>query len=344
MNLQAEREELSKRFGETYRKHPVRKWLAAPELAPVPDDALRDAFMPVAVQGNSVFHRLFEPRSGPGVLPDYADEDAPTILKALRSALSRRHRVVVKSPCSLFPWSFLYDDGRIDENDLSTLDIRRFWGFRRLIQEELDGAARGVRLPQAPRIVAAISPDVDPKGEHLEGPLGMLSRTQPDKVTWIASAEALKSSLADFDADCLYFYGHAAQNDPPTPTTSYLVLDGMKLTASAIEKTGGPKFNKRPVFAFLNGCETSPLNISDESSVAGLLCLRSGGRVACVTSFAEVPIAFGRRFAQLFWGFFLGGANAGEALLRARTATLEQYNNPVGLLYNLFGRVETRIG
>ena len=78
--------------------------------------------------------------------------------------------------------------------------------------------------------------------------------------------------------------------------------------------------------------------------IAGLLCLRSGGRVACVTSFAEVPIAFGRRFAQLFWGFFLAGTNAGEALLHARTAMLDQYNNPVGLLYNLFGRVETRIG
>ncbi|UQA57091.1 CHAT domain-containing protein [Polyangium aurulentum] len=344
INLAAEREELSRRFAETYRKHPIRKHLTAPELGQVPDELLRDAFTPIAAQGHSVFQRLFEPPDERGALLSHGEDDDPLVRRALASALARPHRVVLKSPLSLFPWAMLYDDARIDENDLSTFDARRFWGFRHVLQEEIPGAAMAVRLPQAPRVVAAVCPEVDAADEHRQGPLGKLAEARPDGVSWLGSAEALRRELANFDGDCLYFYGHAVQADPPTPTTSYLRLDGINLTAYAIRKDGGPNFKRRPVLAFLNGCETKPLHVWDESSIAGLLCLRGGGRVCAVTTFAEVPVAFGRRFGQLFWERFLGGDNVGVSLQRARAAMLEQYQNPLGLLYALLGRAETRLG
>lgn len=339
MNLAAERQELSRRFSETYRKHPIRKQLTSSEIERLSVDHVRDAFGLIAVQGNSIYHRLFEPRMHPSLLLNYDDDEAPIIWAAVRSALARRQRIVIKSPLSLFPWNFLYDDNTIDENDLSSFEPRRFWGFCHVIQEEVAGTAMAVRLPRSPRIVAAVCPDVDAGGRHRDGPLGHRS-----DVEWIGSTEQLKQALQSFDADCLYFYGHAVQNDPPTPTTSYLMLDGMKLTASTIEKAGGPRFNKRPMFVFLNGCETQPLNVWDDSSIVGLFCLHSGTRVCCVTTFAEVPVSFGVAFAHAFWEGFLKGVNAGGALLSARIKMLDDYNNPIGLLYNLFGRVETRLG
>ncbi|HMY18795.1 MAG TPA: CHAT domain-containing protein [Polyangium sp.] len=344
INLAAEREELSRRFAETYRKHPIRKYLVAPELGQVPDDMLRDAFTPISAQGHSVFQRLFEPPDERGALLSHGEEDDQLVRRALASALSRPHRVVLKSPMSLFPWAMLYDDPRIDENDASTFDPGRFWGFRHVLQEQIQGAAMAVRLSDAPRVVAAICPELDPGDEHGLGPLGKLAKGRSDSVAWIRSADALRNALTEFDADCLYFYGHATQADPPTPTTSYLKLDGIKLTAYAIRKGGGPRFKKRPVFAFLNGCETRPLHVWDESSIAGLLCLRGDGRLCAITTFAEVPIAFGRRFGQLFWEHFLAGDNVGASLLHARVAMLEQYANPLGLLYTLLGRAETRFG
>jgi hypothetical protein len=98
------------------------------------------------------------------------------------------------------------------------------------------------------------------------------------------------------------------------------------------------------VFVFLNGCETTPLNVWNKNSLAGLLCLQGQCRVCCVTSFAEVPVAFGRRFGQLFWARFLAGATVGQALLGARRDLLDELNNPLGLLYTLFGRAEARLG
>jgi hypothetical protein len=97
------------------------------------------------------------------------------------------------------------------------------------------------------------------------------------------------------------------------------------------------------VLAFLNGCATSPLNTWNGDSFAGFLCMKGGRRVACVTSFAEIPVAFGAALAQRFWAAFLDGKTLGEALLGARRDLLAAYHHPLGLLYTVFGRVETRI-
>lgn len=346
MNLNAERNELVTRFADIYhnRRQPIGELLTGSALEPVPEDALRRAFMPIAAQGASTFRRLLQPDEEDTTIDGYGRKDASYIWAALRSALARAQPVAVRSPVRLFPWTFLYTGEALEETDLSTLDMTRFWGFQRPIQEEVEGMARRVRLPRPPQIVAAVSRDVDPDGEHAAGPLGRLAAERPDVVQWVYSSKELRDSLADFPGDCLYFYGHAMQRDPPTPTTSCLKLEGFEVTVDQIERAPGPRFRKDLVLAFLNGCETAPVNVWSRASLAGLLCLREKGRVCCVTTFAEVPIAFARRFGQLFWERFLGGATVGNALLQARRELLQSFNNPLGLLYSLFGRVETRLG
>lgn len=336
MNLAAERKVLAERFHAMYRKHQVRAVLTAPVLAPIPDEQLRHAFAPIAAQGASIFRRLFQPDR----YTNYNDEDAPVVRDAMRSALDRELIVVLKSPVSLFPWTFLYDGESFDELDLRTFDPARFWGFRHQLQEEVDGISRGVHIAALPKVIAAVCCTVDAAGEHRQGPLGQLP---VERIAWIPSALALQESLGAFDGDCLYFYGHAAQEDPPTPTTSYLQIDGIPLTVERIDRAGAPRFQKKLVLAFLNGCGTGPLNIWNRDSVAGFLCFHGKQRVCCVTSFAEVPIAFGLALAQRFWEGFLGGKTLGEALRDARRALLAEHHNPLGLLYAVFGRVETRI-
>src|SRR5262249_45703084 len=123
------------------------------------------------------------------------------------------------------------------------------------------------------------------------------------------------------------------QDTPPTPTTSYVEVDGIRLTVERIARAGGPHFAKPLVLAFLNGCATAPPATWTRDSVAGFLCFAGHRRVACVTSFAEVPSAFASGFAQRFWAGFLAGRTVGEALQEARRGMLEGYNNPLGLLY-----------
>lgn len=339
INLAAERASLSHKFSETYRTHAVRRYLTKAELEPIPDDVLRDAFVPIAVQGHSVFQRLCVPRSKPDKLLSHGSDDWPVVSRALESAFARPQRVVIKSPLSLFPWAMLYDDPRIYRNDYSTFDVHRFWGFRHVLQEVVPGAAMAVRLPRVPQVVAAVCPKADPDAEHRRGRLGDLQ-----SITWVESSEVLRQLLADFDADCLYFFGHAEQENPPTPATSVLRLDGVALAVNDITDIKGPQFKKGLVLAFLNGCETRPIHEWDASSIAGLLCTKGECRVCAVTTFAEIPVAFGRRFGQIFWERFLSGDHIGTAIRDARIALLEEYANPLGLLYSLIGRAETRLG
>lgn len=335
MNLAAERRVLVDRIHTMYRRHPIHTALTAARLAAIPDDQLRAAFAPIAAQGASIFRRLFQPDR----FESHTDEDAPILRAALRSALSREQILVIKSPEPLFPWAFLYD-GAFDELDLRTLDLGHFWGFHHQIQEEVDGVSRHVRISAPPAVVAAVCPAVDRAGEHRNGPLGKLAE---DRITWVDSVVALEKKLGAFDADCLYFFGHAAQDDPPIPTTSYLTVNGLPLTVERVARENGPRFTKPLVLAFLNGCGTGPLNTWNRDSVAGFLCFAGNRRVACVTTFAEVPAAFASALAQRFWTGFLAGRMLGESLRDARRALLAEYNNPLGLLYTVLGRVETRI-
>lgn len=336
MNLAAERRVLAERIHAMYRRHAVREALIASPLVNVPLDRLRDAFAPIAAQGASIFRRLFHPEH----FDSHGDEDNAALQEALCSVLSRELTLVIKSPEPLFPWAFLYDGDSFDELSQVTLDFGRFWGFRHQIQEEVDHVSRHVRIHAPPSIIAAVCPQADQRGEHRQGPLGQLSE---DRITWIQSALALVDKLGELDADCLYFFGHAGQNDPPTPTTSYLKVDGVELTVERVARGSGLRVTKPLVLAFLNGCGTGPLNSWNRDSIAGFLCFAGSHRFACVTSFAEVPAGFASALAQCFWADFLAGRMLGEALRDARRSLFAHYGNPLGLLYAVLGRVEARI-
>lgn len=336
VNLKAERQALAKTITDAYRSATVGAAMRADPLVRIDDDDLREAFMPVAVQGASLRRRLISPAEAE--LEQYSEADRRVAKLALTSALRREHWVVITSPSRLFPWAFLYDGEGLKKDDLTSLDFGRFWGFRHEIQEQIEGLAMRRTLPAKPRVIAAVSKDVDPLGEHGQSALAGAD------VDWVTSADELKSRLSTLDGDCFYFYGHAIQRDPPTPTTSELKMDGFGVTVEEVQAESGPRVSKDLVLVFLNGCGTSPLNEWSTSSFAGLLCLGGQRKVCCVATFAEVPAAFARMFAAKVWDRFLvKRERIGAALLMARREMMREWNHPMGLLYGLLGKIETRI-
>lgn len=339
INLDTAAAELSGAIRGLYKKDSTTAtYLGADPIELVPNEEMRAMCSPIAEIGRSVFSRLFGvTRHFEGHQP--ADDNL--LSDVVRSIMGRRNALFIKSPMRLFPWTFLYDDPSFEPDNHLTLDPKRFWGFKHLIEEEIDGIAKRLPIRRPAKLLAAVCQQTDRDNEHAKGPLGELAQQYQITVDWLHSVDDLRKALANFDADCLYFYGHAHQNIQPTQTSSYIKLDGEKLTADQIAQKG-IQFNKCPVVIFLNGCETSSLNTWDSESIAGLLWSQGQQRICCIATTAPVPIAFGRAFGNAFLAKFLRGATLGDALRDARIELFDNYSNPLGLLYTLLGKAETR--
>lgn len=343
IDLAAERADFARAFAAAYRRDdPLAAALRADALEPLAPTAVRDLLAPFAAQGASVFQRLFQPDR----YLNYNDADAPLVRGAVLSALRRPQIVSVLSDEPLFPWAFLFEDARFDPlAGPRTLDPLMFWGFRHQLQLEVEGTAPRPVLPATPAIVAAVCPETDATQSHRD-PTHPLARfdVAGHPVTWVRNVFELREVLRHFDADCLYFYGHADHGRPPTPTTSWIKLRGSALSVAEIQRTRKGPFARNPVLVFLNGCNTAPLDAWNDASVIGYLCLRGDRRICCVGTAAEIPAAYATAFAREVWDALFRHESLGAAVLAARAALYRRYNNPLGLLYVLFGKAETRLG
>ncbi len=310
---------------------------------------LQEILDPFATHGRSVYVQLFEnwePR-------EFTPAQVPFVRAAIRSALSRPQVISITYPPwpatdlpILFPWVFLYDR-EYDHGDRSQLDLKRFWGFRHQIQQELPGTAKLRKLSPRPCLVAAIDPVEDSPGRHSDKghPFALLGERLKPISCWAEFEELLKK----FDADGIYFYGHASHDDPPLAATSWLEFQRVRLLVSQLlEPSRSPHFEKDLVVAFFNGCRAGQLSVWSRDSIAGFFCHHAGTRnkVCSVAPVAEVPGAFAAEFASQFWKHFLFSkipVKIGAALLWARWRLLRDKASPLGLLYTLFGRVETHV-
>jgi hypothetical protein len=339
IDLAAEMREFLRCFGEVYKSSLGLK-LRQDNLEKFTEEQLQEILKPLVDQGRDVLYRFFV-----DITPkNYSAADSAIILAALRSAISHPQVICISSPIPLFPWAFLYDDSRYDPLNRSTLNPLKIWGFQHEIQEEFECTSRRIKLNAVPKIISAVCSQVDKLKwhEHKDHPFKRLAK----QIEVAPSISHLGEALRDFSGDCLYFFGHAYHSQPPVATRSWLELVGNKLTVSnlKIDYRPAPKFNKDLVVAFLNGCRTAPLTVWNEDSMVGFLCIRSDHRVCCVASVAEVPASFAAAFAEHFWhSFLMEKKPIGDALLNARIESLKKWNNPLGLLYSLFGRVDTRI-
>lgn len=323
--------------------------LGKEELKPVTLRRLKEILAPLASLGANIFYNLFLNQKNGLLRPNV--RHAEVVWAAITSVFSRPHLISIKqqqppgvSSAPLFPWAFLYDDIGFKESDLSTLNPTRFWGFRHQIQEELDCTATRLSLPAKPSILTSICTDADWQQCHLH-PAHSLSADKCN-ITEAPTVDELGTALKNFTHDCFYFFGHAHHPEPPVQTQSRLELRGEHLTVDELSRNyrPAPRFSKEPVLAFLNGCRTSPLNVWNKESVAGFLCEEGGQSVCCVSTVASVPGSVAAMFGFHFWKLFLDRKlPLGDALLKTRRVMLRKWNNPLGLLYTVFGNVDTCI-
>jgi hypothetical protein len=338
VDLKAEMKALLMSLTDMY-KSPVGGVLRQDNLRHLTNDELFEAVNPIVEQGRNVFHRLFV-----DIDPvNYSSEDKEIARVAIISALSKPQIIAISTHVPLFPWAFLFSDPTFKPDDRSTINPLSFWGFKHEIQEELNGTARRIHLPSKPKIVASICAQVDTSNWHTHSEHSFVKMAS--EVTPAPSVKDLGEALGNFESDCLYFFGHAFHLDPPVQSKSWLKLNGIELTVShLIVDYNAPRFKNRIVIAFLNGCRTAPLTVWNENTVAGFLCLQGDNRVCCVASVGEIPPAFAADFAKHFWEqFLIQKQPIGRALLNARLAVFNYWNNPLGLFYSLFGRVDTQL-
>lgn len=324
--------------------------LRSPNLVKLSIDKLNEILTPIAIVGASMFHRLFLDTSIK--FQNLSSNLGQAIRTAIISAFNRANIISITIDNYdttntdigyLFPWSFLYDDISFDGSDRSKLDPKKFWGFKYELQTDIKHTTSAINLPPSPKILTAICPNVDTNHWHsaTDHPFTNYS----ENIKTICSIGDLGTALANFQEDCFYFFGHAYHNNNSTPTQSWLKLLGQELTVDKLNRIyHAPHFEKEPVLGFFNGCDTTPLEEWNESTIVGFLCQRSDKRLCCITTVAEIPDVFAAEFAKHFWVEFLQNKTTiGTAILLARKKMLEDWNNPLGLLYSLFGYVDTKI-
>jgi hypothetical protein len=336
LDLNGERRQLVAHLAKVYVDPDFAPLLQNP-LAPVDPLLAQRAMQPLAVAGAGVFRALFAPEE---YLDPVSGEDA-RVAAAVDAALHRPGRVHVRCARDpLFPWPFVYDDLALrSAHGAGAVKLERFWGFVHELQTEPALTAGSVRIAAPLRVLASACPTVDPAGRSRSAahPLASLA------PTWIDDVADLGKALRALDCDALYVLGHASHDASPAASTSQLLYEGAPLTVSDLLGGGGTRGKSRPVLFFHNACESAPLDRWDNNTVPGFVLDRHKGRVCLLGTAAQVPRAVAVAFAERFWERFRGGATLGASVRESRAALLADFHNPLGLLYALHGKADTRI-
>jgi hypothetical protein len=176
-------------------------------------------------------------------------------------------------------------------------------------------------------------------GPHLADIAGDLASF--GKATLRTSARSARNALMQmldrFEPDVVYLYCHAYLETDDKPPRSEPNLDfGTRAVgdiAFAADFAGRP-WTHAPL-VILNGCGT--VGFSPAAPAEFVTQFIQGRHASAVigtevTVWAELATELGRAFLK----DFLGGAQAGAALLRIRRSLLSKHN-PLGLVYTLYG-------
>lgn len=336
LDLLGERHALVAHYERLYRDGAYKTLLNYP-LEPVDVALAKRAMQPVAVAGRGVFASIFAPEEYVTPVEGFDERLQSVVLEVIR----RPGRINVRSEGDpIFPWAFVYDDLSLTSaQGAGGVRLDRFWGFVHELGHEHDGTSVNVLLPKPPRVLASVCPTVDTAGVT-SAPDHPLASLDP---RWIDDVGDLREGLRALDCDAFYILGHAVHEEPVAPSKSLLRFDNTPIPVSELQGGGGPRGAENPTLLFHNACESAPIDRWTPATIPGFLLRRHKGRLCYLGTAAEVPRAVAMGFARGFWERFTGGSSAGASVLGARRALLGEYNNPLGLLYALHGKADTRI-
>jgi hypothetical protein len=97
----------------------------------------------------------------------------------------------------------------------------------------------------------------------------------------------------------------------------------------------------RPL-VFMNACDTSTINPASAASFVQLF-LENGNRGFIGTE-TKIPDQVAAQYSHLFYSHLLDGETVGHAMHQAKWDLLQQFKNPLGVLYTLYGNPDLAIG
>lgn len=231
----------------------------------------------------------------------------------------------------------------------------RFWGYKHQIEvpvqqtDDRTAAERPARTPvkrgRPVKIAAAINRKLPLSKEHEERLHDLLQRHADAAAldgAILDDRDLLKDTLKEAQPDIVYLYCHAfPRKQLPDGTISGPNLGfGDETDASALiaaQNLVGRPWKHAPL-VFLNGCSTVGFSPCAPSLfvVQFVRTRRAGALIGTEVTVWEILAA---EMAETFLDGFLRDASAGDALRRARRLLLRK-NNPLGLVYTLYGKAD----
>jgi hypothetical protein len=314
----------------------------------LPSDATLDqALQHLARLGCTLFGKLFE------ISGDVSEKDQNKIIR-MRKILGdlsrgRRLKIQILSDTFFIPWNLLYDgpfpSGAIVADE--------FWGFKHVIEEVTYRLKRPIRDMEI--IVGNDKLSVGMNINRVNIPLELSDpqvesvRRRKDSINlFVRSTEQeLQETLADADGPCPieYFFCHAGESVESqgdidkaylgiTQPNTGLTLGIIKLWCC------NTLFHNRPLF-ILNACESGMI---DGRFYDGFVPQFIHMGACCVVgSDNKIPSLYGAHFGLELMKALFQGKPIGEALRDTRRFMLQQYKNPLGLVYRVFGDADVRL-
>jgi hypothetical protein len=289
-----------------------------------------DALSELAHEGNNAFHMIFQD---------------PIASSAIRDLINRQDTLAIEVQSENFflPWELLYD------GDPTVVRYKNFWGLRYIIARCIvrDMTSRGVPRPdlvtfgvpsialQTDKSLKYVMSEEIPYFEGLSrnARIHLLKLRDLDPKNKAQDSKYFASYCHSKAVQISHFACHAQYVEKPRHH-SYLKLSNdfclslRDIRNLQLELAGYP-------LVFLNACETglrNPLQTLDFVS----LFLSIGARGVIVTE-ADIPDRFAAQFVKHFYQSFLEGEGIGHCLLETRRHFLEEYDNPLGLIYGFYG-------
>lgn len=358
------------KFNEPYRRAVGTPTVLGPastatDLTARDRDQVLNALM---ANGKSLYRALF-------VLDGHAD-----LIQALErierfSAPGGRPLRISIDTAYLAPWQLLYPN--FEDPDQS--DSEKFWGFKYevAVRQYIPTARQRpdttpVRLRGNDMVFARGQPQDanDRVGDLAERLMASLERRLPPRPGATAVSSILTANTADGFLDHLhhragelklvFLFSHATSGTQVLTATDAPISvpddigprlkfsNQQEVTPRKIEelidrvRRPPPIWGEQPIF-ILNACETGTGGIVPANSgVFVSLLMRLGARAVIVTE-SEIWSEFASAWAESFLDELFAGHDMPKAVRNARRRHLEDHNNPLGLIYSLYGSPAARL-
>jgi hypothetical protein len=297
-----------------------------------------------------------------------AEPDLITLMAALDKFVRKDGKPVlirIETGGISIPWELLHPPG--------TMDQKKFWGFRYDMVVDPVGRPRpgfypGILQYQTGPLVfgkykaalgedQGVSNNADAEAQYLSTTVGFTGLLKVD------SADAFKKALANNENTIrmIVVYLHARNNiavqSAPGAAPVQTFVEGPELLFGANDKVTvgsledlylnlpaeqSQVFGLRPL-VFLNACQTGTgnfLSTGDRNFPGTFLDMGARGVIATE---APVWITFADDFARALARDLAGQSPVSTSLLNERASFLKTNNNPLGLMYEYYGGVDTAV-